>query len=255
MRDNNLNNSKNVDYIDIYYKPEGQITKSVYELLKNSKEGDYNNLKKLIDEKEFQGSTLNLAFRNLIKDYKQEKPNYLQCLKLLLSTNIDLNYKFQKDNNSTILMVVFKKFELYLMKDFLENLHIKINSVNNNYLSNEEKEELEKKKKKIFFSQKDSNNNNFMHLFDISFDKNELLNIFEYIYDIYPYHSNPNPDISKKIQEIFQNLFLEKNNDGNTIMNICLAHGLPKFVLKLISINGYTPNINNQKNNYIHCAI
>ena len=255
MRDNNLNNSKNVDYIDIYYKPEGQITKSVYELLKNSKEGDYNNLKKLIDEKEFQGSTLNLAFRNLIKDYKQEKPNYLQCLKLLLSTNIDLNYKFQKDNNSTILMVVFKKFELYLMKDFLENLHIKINSVNNNYLSNEEKEELEIKEQKIFFSQKDSNNNNFMHLFDISFDKNELLNIFEYIYDIYPYHSNPNPDISKKIQEIFQNLFLEKNNDGNTIMNICLAHGLPKFVLKLISINGYTPNINNQKNNYIHCAI
>ena len=255
MKDNNLNNSKNVEHIDIYYKPDGQITKSVYELLKNSKEGDYISLKKLVDEKEFQGSTLNLAFRNLIKDYKPDKPNYLQCLKLLLSTNIDLNYKFQKDNNSTILMVVFKKFEFYLMKDFLENLPIKINEININYLSNEKKEELEIKELKIFFSQKDSNNNNFMHLFDISFDKNELLHIFEYIYDIYPYYGNHKQEISKRIQQIFKNLFLEKNNEGNTIMNICLAHGLPKFVLKLLSINGYIPNTNNQKNNYIHCAI
>jgi hypothetical protein len=38
-------------------------------------------------------------------------------------------------------------------------------------------------------------------------------------------------------------------------MNICLIYGLPKFILKLISINGYVPNTNKQKNNYIHCAI
>ena len=255
MKDNNLNNTKNVECSDIYYKPEGQINRSVYELLKSSKEADYNFLKQIIDEKEFQGSTLNLALRNLIKDYKPEKENYILCLKLLLSTNIDLNYKYPKENNSTLLMMVFKKFELYLMKDFLENLDIKLNAINNNYLSDEEKEEYEMKEKKIFFSQKDSNNNNFMHLFDISFDKNELLNIFVYIYDKYPYYNNPKPEISQNLQQIFKNLFLERNNDGDTIMNICLIYGLPKFILKLISINGYVPNINKQKNNYIHCAI
>ena len=255
MKDNNLNNTKNVECSDICYKPEGQINRSVYELLKSSKEADYNFLKQIIDEKEFQGSTLNLALRNLIKDYKPEKENYILCLKLLLSTNIDLNYKYPKENNSTLLMMVFKKFELYLMKDFLENLDIKLNTINNNYLSDEEKEEYEMKEKQRFFSQKDSNNNNFMHLFDISFDKNELLNIFEYIYDEYPYYNNPKPEISQNIQQIFKNLFLERNNDGDTIMNICLIYGLPKFILKLISINGYVPNVNKQKNNYIHCAI
>lgn len=255
MKDNNLNNSKNVEYIDIIYKPEGQITKSVYELLKNSKEGDYNSLKQLIDEKEFQGSTLNLAFRNLINSYKPDNQNFINCLKLLLSTNIDLNYKYQKENNHTILMMVYSKVELYLLKDFLTNLHIKINSVNNNCLSDEEKEKLEMKEKAIFFSQKDLNNNNFLNLINTGADKNELLNIFIYIYEEYPFYNNPKPENSEKIQEIFKNLLLEKNNDGNTLMNICLFRGMPKYILKLISINGYIPNTNNQNNNYIHCAI
>ena len=256
MKDNNnLNYTKNEEYIDIYYKPEGQITKSVYDLLKSSRDGNYNKLKLLLEEKEFQGSTLNLAFRNLIKEYKPEKTNIIQCLKLLLSTNIDLNYINVKENNNTILMMVFQKFEPILMKEFLENIQIKINSINHHYLSNEEKEKYEMKEKEILFSQKDSNNNNFMHLFNINCDKNELLNMFEYIYDIYPFYNNPKPEISKRIQQIFKNLFLEKNDDGDTIMNICLIHGLPKFVLKLIAINGYIPNINNKKNNYIHCAI
>ena len=255
MKDNNLNNSKNVEYIDIIYKPEGQITKSVYELLKSSKEGDYNSLKQLIDEKEFQGSTLNLAFRNLINSYKPDKRNFFNCLKLLLSTNIDLNYKYQKENNSTILMMVYSKLELYLIKDFLTNLHIKINSINNNCLSDEEKEKLEMKEKKIFFSQKDSNNNHFLNLVHNGEDKNEILNVFIYIYEEYPFYNNPNPENSIKIQEIFKNLILEKNNDGNTLMNICLSRGLPKFILKLISIIGYVPNTNKQNNNYIHCAI
>ena len=255
MKDNILNNTKNVEYIDIYYKPEGQMTKSVYDLLKSSRDGDYDTLKQLLAEKEFQGSTLNLALANLIKTFKPGNPSMIQCLKLLLSTNIDLNYKYQKENNSTILMIVFKKFELILIKEFLENLEIKMNSIDNNYLSNEDKEEYEIKEKIIIFSQKDSNNNNFMHLFNNINDKNELLNIFDYIYDIYPFYKNPKPEISNKIQQLFKALFLEKNNDGNTIMNICLFQGLPKFVLKLISINGYIPNINNQKNSYVHCAI
>ena len=167
MKDNNLNNTKNVENIDIEYKPEGQINKSVYELLKNSKEGNFNNLKQLIKDKEFQGSTLNLALRNLIKEYNLEKTQYIECLKLLLSTSIDLNYKYQKENNMTILMLVLKKCIVSLTREFLENLNIKKNLSNNNYLSNEEKEEYEIKEKNIFFSQKDSDNNNFFFLFII----------------------------------------------------------------------------------------
>ena len=255
MKDNNLNNTKNVEFIDIYYKPEGQITKPVYDLLKSSRDGDYNNLKKILEEKEFQGSTLNIALGNLIKEFKPIEPKFFQCLKLLLSTNIDLNYKYQKENNRTILMIIFKKYILLLIKEFLENIEIKINSINHHYLSNEEKEIYEIKEKKVFFSQKDSNNNHFMDLIDEITDKKEILNIFEYIYEIYPFYKSPKQEISDKIQQIFKDLFLEKNSDGNTIMNLCLFQGLPKFVLKLILINGYVPNVNNQKNNYIHCAI
>ena len=250
MKDNNLNISKNVENIDIYYKPEGQMTKPVYELLKDSKEGDYNSLKQLLDEKEFQESTLNLAFRNLIKELKIEKQNYFKCLKLLLTTNIDLNYKYVKENNNTILMMVFKKFEYVLIKEFLENIHFK---KNDNYLNNAKMEEDEIKEIEKFFSQKDANNCNFFHLIDINCDKIELLNIFEYIYNKYPDYKSPGKP--QKIQQIFKKLFLERNNDGNNVMNICLFHGLVIFVLKLIEINGYIPNVNNQKNNYIHCAI
>ena len=165
MKENNLNNTKNVDNIDIVYKPEGRMNGQVYELLKNSKEGNFNNLKKLI-EKEFQGSTLNLALRNIIKEFKQEKTNYIDCLKLLLTTNIDLNYKYQKEDNSTILMMIFKKNDYFLMKLFFENLNIKKNSIyDNNNLSNKEKEEYEIKEMINFFTQKDTNNNNFFFYF------------------------------------------------------------------------------------------
>ena len=125
MKDNNLNNTKNDEYNDLFYKPEGQITKSVYELLKNSKDGNFNDLKQLIDEKEFQGSTLNLALRNLIKGFKEQKKTaYIECFKLLLSTNIDLNYKYAKKNNKTILMMIFRKIDIELMKILIENLQI-----------------------------------------------------------------------------------------------------------------------------------
>ena len=255
MKENNLNNTKNVDNIDIIYKPEGRMNEPVYELVKNSKEGNFNNLKKLI-EKEFQGSTLNLALRNIIFEFKQEKTNYIDCLKLLLTTNIDLNYKYQNENNSTILMMIFKKSDNFLMKLFLENLNIIKNSIyDNNNLSNKEKEEYEIKELINFFTQKDSYNNNFFFCINNYLVKKEIFNMFEYIYDIYPFKNDSKKEKSQKIQQIFKNLLVETNSDGNNFMNICLLNGLPRLVLKLISIIGYKPNINKQKNNYVHCAV
>ena len=157
MKDNNLNNSKNVDINDIKYKPEGQMTQPVYQLLRNSQNGDFFKLKQLIDEKEldFQGSTLNLALRNLIYSYKPNNPNYFQCFKFLLSKNVDLNYKCLKDNNSTILMKLMKLGEIELIKEFLEDEYIHINAENNIFHTKEEEIEYEITQKEILFTQKD----------------------------------------------------------------------------------------------------
>ena len=246
-------NNKNVDNCEIIYKPEGQMKKTVSELLKNSKEGNFNHLKQLIDEQEFQGSTLNLALRNLIQDFKSTS-NHILCLKLLLSTNIDLFYQYPQEDNNTVFMAICKKNSYTLMKEFLDNLEIKY--VNNNHLSNEDKIELEILEIKHLFCQKDLNNNNIIYYFCKSVeDKDVFLKNIEYLYYNYPHQNDRNLDLSNIIQDIFKTLFIETNNDGNTIINFCLYKGLTKFLLKIISIVGYIPNINKEKNNYIHSAV
>ena len=216
MKENNVNN-KNVENCEIIYKPEGQIKKSVSELLRNSKEGNFNNLKKLIDEQEFQGSTLNLALRNLIQDFKLTT-NYIQCLKLLLSTNIDLFYQYPQEDNSTVLMAILKKNEYILMKEFLENL--KLRSANSNHLSNEDKNKLEMLEIKNLFCQKDINNNNIIYYCIKGVeDKKQFFKNIEYLYDTYPHQNDKNLNLPNLIQDIFKTLFIEANNDGNSIIN------------------------------------
>ena len=252
MKENNVNN-KNVENCEIIYKPEGQMKKSVCELLRNSKEGNFNNLKKLIDEQEFQGSTLNLALRNLIQDFKLTT-DYIECLKLLLSTNIDLFYKYPQEDNSTVLMAILKKNQNILIKEFLENMKLK--SANSNHLSNEDKIKLEMLEIKNLFCQKDINKNNILYYMIKNVeDKKSFLENIEYLYNTYPHQNDKNLDLTNLIHEIFKALFIETNKDGNTIINFSLYHSLTKFILKIISIIGYMPNINKEKNNYIHSAI
>ena len=49
MIENNLKNKSNSDDNDIIYKPDNQIKKSVSDLLRFSLNGDYPNLKELLD--------------------------------------------------------------------------------------------------------------------------------------------------------------------------------------------------------------
>ena len=257
MIENNSKNTKYSDTSDILYKPDNQITKSVADLLRYSQKGDFINLKELLDEKDFLGSTINLALRNLLSNYFNfNDPNYLNAYKYLLSTNIDLNYKFSKDNNSTILMKVAKAGQLILMKELLESFNDQIkNRENINKFQNEDEEnEYFLIQQEIFFSQKDRNNNNFLHHM-IHFNKCENAEIFEYLYEEYPFEKKREKDCSKKIQEILKNLIQEKNDEGNNFMNICLLHGMPYLVLKIIEIIGYIPNLNERNNNYIHSAV
>ena len=253
MKDNILNNTKNVENIEIKYKFDGPMSNSVYELLIYSKYGNFDKLKQLIEEKEFQGSTLNLALRNLITSITNiNNPNYMECFKLLLSTNIDLNYKFE--NNTTILMQLTEIQEIDFIKEFLDAEGKCINQESNKFHTIEEEESYEMEHKEKFFCQKDLNNNNFLNYFAFS-PYTENLNCFEYIYGIYPIQNNRKSKISKKIREIFDSLLIETNNDGNNLMNLSLIYKRPKLVLKLIEIKKFLPNLNKKKENYIHSAV
>ena len=254
------NNPKNINYSDsndILYKPDNQIKKSVSDLLLFSLSGDYPNLKELLDEKDFLGSTMNLALRNLLSNnFNNNDPNFLNCYKYLLKSNIDLNYKFTKDNNSTILMKVSKTGQLILMKELLESFNAQLKNMENMNKFQTPKEEKEYLliQNEIFLTQKDNNNSNFLHYMK-HFNKCENQEIFEYLYEEYPFEQKRNKEDAKKIQEIIKNLIKQKNDEGNNFMNICLLHGMPYLVLKIIEIIGYIPNLNKKNNNYIHSAI
>ena len=254
------NNPKNINYSDsndILYKPDNQIKKSVSDLLLFSLSGDYPNLKELLDEKDFLGSTMNLALRNLLSNnFNNNDPNFLNCYKYLLKSNIDLNYKFTKDNNSTILMKVSKTGQLILMKELLESFNAQLKNMENmnKFQKPEEEKEYLLIQNEIFLTQKDNNNSNFLHYMK-HFNKCENQEIFEYLYEEYPFEQKRNKEDAKKIQEIIKNLIKQKNDEGNNFMNICLLHGMPYLVLKIIEIIEYIPNLNKKNNNYIHSAI
>ena len=201
MKDNILNNTKNVQNNDIIYKSDGQMSQLVKELYNYSRDGNFDKLKQLIEKNEFQGSTLNIALRNLIASININNSNYLECFKLLLSTNIDLNYKFPKDN-STILMNLSSMLEFELIKELLDAQSKSVNQENNKFQTIEEEEKYEIEQKKIFFSQKDSNNNNFFNYFfrHHEINKSAILMIFKYIYEVYPFENNRKEEISKKIK-------------------------------------------------------
>ena len=257
MKDNILNNTKNVQNNDIIYKSDGQMSQLVKELYNYSRDGNFDKLKQLIEKNEFQGSTLNIALRNLIASININNSNYLECFKLLLSTNIDLNYKFPKDN-STILMNLSSMLEFELIKELLDAQSKSVNQENNKFQTIEEEEKYEIEQKKIFFSQKDSNNNNFFNYFfhHYEINKSAILMIFKYIYEVYPFENNRKEEISKKIKEIFDSLLIETNNDGDNFMNLSLINKCPQLVLLLIDYNCFVPNIiNKKKENYIHSAV
>ena len=165
MTENNSKNLKQSESNDIIYRPDNQITKSVADLLTFSLNGDYANLKELLDEKDFLGSTMNLALRNLLSNnFNYNDPNYLNCYKYILKSNIDLNFKFTKDNNSTILMKVSKAGQLILMKELLQSFNEQLHNIENVNKFNTPEEEIEYFliQNEIFFFQKDINNSNFL---------------------------------------------------------------------------------------------
>ena len=252
MKEKNQYYSKNVEFIVTFYKPEGNITKQDYELLISSQKRDFNSLTQLFNKTEFKSPILNCALANLIENFKNDE-TFEQCFKLLLSKNINFNYKYSQESNKTILMMILSKKNYFnLLKKFLENINARINSIK--ILPTDKMEEYQISEIKKIFSNKDSFGNNFSHLFAIP-DKVELFNIFSLIYYKFPFMGDRKNDIAKNIQKIFQNLFLEKNDEGNTIMSLSFERNLIQIIFNLLLINGYKPNINLKNNNLVHCAV
>ena len=252
MKEKNQYYSKNVEYQAILFKPGLTITRCELELLLSTENGDFETLSQLMKEKEFNSDTLSCTLANLIRYFKDKEP-FNQCLDLLFSSNIDLKFKLVEINNKTVLMSILHKFNFNFIKKIFEKISDKINS-KKNFPNDKKKEEYQISQIKDIFIQKDYDGNNFFHLFE-SLDKQELFRIFSYLYDIFPCSEGFGPGATKAIQRIFQNLFLEKNNDGNTIMSLFLQRNLIQAVFKLLLINGYKPNNNMKNNNLLHCAV
>lgn len=251
MKEKNQYYSKNVEFIATSYKPEGQITKQDYDLLISSQKMDFISLTQLLNTAEFKTPILNCALANLIQIYKNND-SLVQSIKLLLSKNINYTYKFTQKSNKTLLMIVIEKGDYLLLTIFLERISSRINSIK--IIPNDKLEEYQISEIKKIFSQKDSYGNNFSHLFKV-IDKIELFKMFHYLYYEFPFLGDKSTEISKGIQRVFQNLFLEKNDEGNTIMSLSLERNLIQIVFNLLLINGYKPNVNIKNNNLVHCAI
>ena len=251
MKEKNQYYSKNVEFIETSYKPEGQITKQDYDLLISSQKRDFVSLTQLLNNAEFKSPILNCALANLIQNYKHND-SFDQTIKLLFSKNISLNYKFTQSSNKTLLMLVVQKYDFFLLQIFLECINSRINSIK--IIPNDKQEEYHISEIKKIFSAKDSYGNNFSHLFK-TVDKAELFKIFNYLYYKFPFLGDKGTETGKGIQKVFQNLFLEKNDEGNTIMSLSLERKLIQIVFKLLLINGYKSNVNIKNNNLIHCAV
>ena len=250
MKEKNHNYSKNVTFNTFFFKPEGQITKQDDDLLTSCRKIDFNSLTQLLNKVEFKTPILNCALANLVVNYKNID-TFDPCLKLLFSKNINLSYKYVQEFNKSIFMLVIKKSDFNLLKKFLECVNSRINAIK--ILPLDKMEEYQISEIKKIFCQKDYFGNNFSHIFE-TYDKVELNKIFYFLYDKFPFMGNRISQITK-IQEVFKNLFLEKNNEGDTIMSLSLERKLIQIIFKLLLINGYKPNINIKNNNLVHCAV
>ena len=256
MKDYYLKNIKNVSAINDIYKPEGQVKKNVNDLIFYCKKGDYTHLQQSM-RIGYPGSTLNLALRNLIQFFNLKKGDYLKCIDLLLDSNIDMNYKFPKENGSTLLMTLAKKIDLTILKKILEHSPF----INNNIFTNlkkknkynEENEELSYYENILF--QQDLNGSTFLHYLCYNNEGIFIYNTIDYLYNKFPYFHNNKEEKANKFKELIKNLLNIKDNEGNNFMNLCIKNGLINCVLQIINITGYISNINNQKNNYVHCAV
>jgi len=122
-------------------------SKCVLELYEDCARGLYPNIKKVLEDKDFSSKTLDSAIRRCMRNNKRERREYYDCMTLLLQY-VDVNYKNQNEDNSTIFMVACNRGDLPLIE-----LIVGTDFTHHQNFPNQ----------KLDLSAKDNNNKNFLH--------------------------------------------------------------------------------------------
>ena len=208
------------------------IPECVKNLFFYSETGNSKKLKELTEKNIYSTQRLNIAFRKLIFKFEFQNPEYEKCIHILMNLNIKINLQLPEEN-STILMIILKKGDIYLIKTILEYPRIK-----------DQDNELET----INFNLKDKYNRNAIHyLFIQNFYENDVIEIFDYLLNNY----------CKKDKNLYENMISlldTPDGDGDVPLGICLKKGWYIMTLNLIKYVK-TRHENNKKNNLLHCAV
>ena len=209
-----------------------KVRECVTNLFFYSENGNSKKLKELIENNIYSTQTLNKAFRKLIFKFEFQNPEYEKCIHILMNLNIKINLQLPKEN-STILMTILKKGDIYLIKTILEYSRTK-----------EQDNELET----IDFNIKDKYNRNAIHyLFIYNYLESDVIEIFDYLLNNYCKND-------KNLYENIISLLDTPDGEGDVPLGICLKKGWYVMTLKLIKFVKKRHE-NNKKNNLLHCAV
>ncbi len=209
-----------------------KVRECVTNLFFYSENGNSKKLKELIENNIYSTQTLNKAFRKLIFKFEFQNPEYEKCIHILMNLNIKINLQLPKEN-STILMTILKKGDIYLIKTILEYSRTK-----------EQDNEFET----IDFNIKDKYNRNAIHyLFIYNFLESDVIEIFDYLLNNYCKND-------KNLYENIISLLDTPDGEGDVPLGICLKKGWYVMTLKLIKFVKKRHE-NNKKNNLLHCAV
>ena len=205
----------------------------IKEIYYYSEIGNSEKLSELTEKYEYTNSTKIKLLRELFNKFDSKNNEYIKCIQILLSLNININYQIGEDKE-TILMIILRKGDLDLIKLILEY---------------EENKKEKNKLNEINFQIKDKYNRNAIHyLFKYNQNENDVLEILNYLLENYCKNN-------KILYNEIISLLDIPDNEGNIPLGICLIKGWYIMTLFLIKIVKKYRHINNKKNNLIHCCV
>ena len=210
----------------------------IKEIYYYSEIGNSEKLIELTDKYEDSNPTKIILLKELFNKFESKNNQYIKCIQILLSLNIKINYPLGEEKE-TILMIIFRKGDLDLIKLILE-------------YEKKKKEQNKKEKNKIDeinFTIKDKYNRNAIHyLFNYNKNENDVFEILNYL--LYNFCKN-----DEKLYKEIINLLDIPDNEGNIPLGICLIKGWYIMTLYLLKLVKKYSHFNNKNNNLIHCCV
>jgi hypothetical protein len=208
------------------YQKNDNESQCVRELYINCERGDYNNIKKILDEKDFSSKTLDFAIRRCLRNFKQDYREYFETLAVLLQY-VDISYKNAAEDNSSIMLLACEIGDANIVDLIVNNDY----STNLNY------------PRKIDIAIIDDLNRNAIHyLINNGVDEDEAWEILAIMIEVN--------------EESVYSMVNQEDKNGYTPLSISLYLGWHKFSKKLIELKGNQIKvIKPGNNNLIHYAI